>query len=95
MQNYFPNWNAVIRTPPVRWDADEPPESQYESFVDWCIENDHEEIGMLEEIAYHSRDEKARRNAMIALDNLASEFLERGFCEPEPSGEWDWSPRGW
>ena len=91
----YPNWNEVIRTPPVRWNADEPPESKYESFIDWGAENDHEEVCDLEDQAYHAPTREERDRAMSRLDDLCEEFLGRGFSEPEPSGSWDWSPVGW
>ena len=91
----YHNWNEVNRTPPVRWDADEPPSSMYEDFIDWCIEHEHEEVSDLEDQAYHAPSREERDRAMSRLDDLAEEFLGCGFCEPEPSGEWDWSPVGW
>jgi len=93
----YPNWNAVNFVPAAKYD-DEEPESMYAEFLEWCADNDCEDVDDIERVAYDKdMPEEERDAAFASLEILAKKFLEsKG--EPDEidiENRWDWSPRGW
>lgn len=95
----YPNWEKVNETTRGSWD--EPPEAKYfDDFYGWLYENGlDEEFEELDAFtSNHKNPADEREKAMERIERLASEFVNAWFVDPEPpepSGEWDWSPRGW
>jgi len=72
----YPSWNVVNFVPAAKYD-DEEPESMYAEFLEWCADNDYEDIDVVERAAYNKAEpEEVREKAFAQLDALSKEFLE-------------------